>query len=245
MSVEAIAVCLHHSRAAKTDKLVLLGIANHDGDGGAWPSVATLARYANCSERHVQRAIANLVDLGELQVVRQRGGNEGTRADRRPNLYRVRVSCPPNCDGSTQHRLRGDAGDTPFDGATKQAQRGDISDTHGVTPVSPEPSLEPSDKPLAATPRNQLFDAIATACEWNTDTLTRTARGQLNKAVKELHEAGATTDQVAGKAKAYRKQWPGMTLTPTALVKHWAALEDLTTPKRKSVWETYERPEWY
>jgi hypothetical protein len=143
MSIEAIAVCLHHSRAGKTDKLVLIGIANHEGDGGAWPSVGTLARYANCSERHVQRAISNLVELGEVEVVKQRGGNEGTRPDRRPNLYRVLVACPRSCDGTSQHRTRGDAGVAP-NGVTETNKRGDISSANGVTPVSPEPSLEPS-----------------------------------------------------------------------------------------------------
>jgi hypothetical protein len=135
MSIESVAICLHHSKAAKTDKLVLLGIANHDGDGGAWPSVGTLARYANCSERHVQRSIARLVELGELVVVKQAGGTDQTRPDRRPNLYRVVVACPADCDGTKQHRTRGDADVIP------QRERGDISDMNGVTPVSPEPSL--------------------------------------------------------------------------------------------------------
>jgi hypothetical protein len=248
VSIEAIAVCLHHSRASGTDKLVLLGIANHEGDGGAWPSVGTLARYANCTERNVQRSIANLIELGEVQVERQAGGNDGTRQDRRPNLYRVTVRCPGSCDGTSRHRVRGDAHDTPSrNGVTSTVARGDAHVANGVTPTSPEPSLQPSGKPLPATPRQKdiLFESVAECCGIALGSITRTSRGALNRAVKELREVDATPDQVANVAKAYKANYPNATLTPMALVKHWASFG---TPKRaaeKSVWDTYERPEWY
>lgn len=149
MSIEAMACVLHHSTLGGTPKLVLLGIANHQGDGGAWPTVATLAKYAHADERTVQRAIAACVAAEELRVVRNKGGAAATRDDRRPNRYTVLVSCPTECDGSMNHRLRGDISTTPRpDGVTSDAKRGDISTTplvpDGVTPVSPEPSFEPS-----------------------------------------------------------------------------------------------------
>jgi len=252
MSIESIAICLHHSKSAKTEKLVLLGIANHDGDGGAWPSVATLAKYANCSERHVQRAIANLVELGEVTIEKQRGGNDKTRPDRRPNLYKVLVRCPQDCDGSSQHRTRGDADGTPQNGATEYKERGDISSNNGVTPVSPELSLEPSDKPLADKPpesvtrkKDTLFETVAEVCGIATGNLTRSSRGQLNKAVKELREINATDEQVRLKAKAYKRQYQNAALTPMALVKHWSSFAVVEKQQRKSIWETYERPEYY
>lgn len=101
-----MSLVLHHSKSKGTAKLVLLGIANHEGDGGAWPAVATLMRYAHADRRTVQRAIERLVDLGELQVLRQKGGNDMTHSALRPNLYRVKVFCPHTCDGSSQHRLK-------------------------------------------------------------------------------------------------------------------------------------------
>jgi hypothetical protein len=246
VSIEAIAVCLHHSRASGTDKLVLLGIANHEGDGGAWPSVSTLARYANCTERSVQRSIGNLVSLGEVKVVAQAGGNEGTRPDRRPNLYRVMVRCPSSCDGTSRHKERGDVDVIPLrDGVTSTAERGDIHGMNGVTPTSPEPSLEPSGKPLLPRERDTLFDAVATACGIDVPSITRSSRGALNRAVKELREVNATPDQIANVAKAYKATYPNASLTPMALVKHWASFGAPKTGQRKSVWETYERPEWY
>ena len=43
MSIELMSLVLHHSVAQPTHKLILLGIANHQGDGGAWPSIETLS----------------------------------------------------------------------------------------------------------------------------------------------------------------------------------------------------------
>ena len=65
-------------------------------------------------------------------------------------------------------------------------------------------------------------------------TLTRTARGAVNKALKELREIGATPSDLEAKAAAYRKTWPGMSLTPTALVKHWAQLATKAETKKRS-----------
>jgi hypothetical protein len=59
---------LKYSQAHGRAKLVLLGIANHQGDEGAWPSIATLANYANASERSVKRDIQELIQMGELVV---------------------------------------------------------------------------------------------------------------------------------------------------------------------------------
>ncbi len=104
MSAESLAIALHHSRARGTAKIVLLGIANHDGDGGAWPSTQTLAKYANVAPRNVQRALDQLVSLGEVRRVTNGGGRANTPDYLRPNLYHVLLECPPHCDGSRQHR---------------------------------------------------------------------------------------------------------------------------------------------
>jgi hypothetical protein len=105
---------------------------------------------------------------------------------------------------------------------------------------------------LAAAPekesasKDELFEAVAAGCGIDWTQLTKTGRGQLNAATKELRDIGATADQVGGKAAAYRKQYPEAALTPMALVKHWAGLDvTVKKPERPSVWDTYERPEFY
>lgn len=140
MSVESIAIALHHSRSKGTAKIVLIGIANHDGDGGAWPSVATLARYAGVDARSVQRALDKLVGLHEIRREVQQGGDERVPDHRRPNRYRFLLACPYNCDRTKQHKTRHhDLLDPEIDGVTPVSP-GDASVTGRVTPVSPKPS---------------------------------------------------------------------------------------------------------
>lgn len=107
MSVEALAIGLHHSRAKGVTKLVLLGIANHDGDGGSWPSLATLAKYGGCSVDNARKAVNRLVALGEVQRLTNEGGTFRTPDHMRPNLYVFKLRCPYDCDGTTNHRPRG------------------------------------------------------------------------------------------------------------------------------------------
>lgn len=153
-----MAIVLHHSKARGTAKLVLLGIANHEGDGGAWPSVATLSVYAGCSDRQVQRAIAWLRGHGEIAVLSQGGGERDTPDAERPNLYRVLIACPPWCDRTPNHRdTRRWSGrqrslPLPVDNRVTPTSPGDTHVTGGVTPTSPggvtptspEPSIEPT-----------------------------------------------------------------------------------------------------
>lgn len=168
-------VVLHHSAASGTDKLVLLGIANHDGDGGAWPAVATLAKYANVSERSVQRSLTALVERGEVRVIYRDGGTRSTREDRRPNRYEILVCCPESCDRTTQHKTRGDVRVTPSNQGSRGDAgdaRGDVLGSSGVTPTSPEPSYQP--------PRNHPSPA-----DFSTSPSPKVTRGS-------AHDAGVS-----------------------------------------------------
>lgn len=75
-------------------KIVLLAIADcADDDGGnAYPSQETLARKTGYSTRQVKRIVEQLVALNVLSVGKANLPNR--RADRQPNLYRVRISAP-------------------------------------------------------------------------------------------------------------------------------------------------------
>lgn len=136
MSIEAMTIALHHSKARGTTKLVLLGIANHQGDGGAWPSIRTLARYGGVSERSVQRALRELEDLGEIRTHIQQGGM-GVPASVRPNRYEVTLTCPPDCDRSQQHRMSGEVKTAVHMGVDGQTPTGDELVHTPVTQASP------------------------------------------------------------------------------------------------------------
>jgi hypothetical protein len=89
MSIEIMSLVLNHSKATGRAKLVLMGIANHQGDQGSWPSIATLARYANASESSVKRDLKTLVELGELKIELQAAP---TNSQYKTNLYWVTLS---------------------------------------------------------------------------------------------------------------------------------------------------------
>jgi hypothetical protein len=138
MSAEAVTVVLHHSRAEGTAKLVLWGIANHHSDAGAWPSIATLAKYAAVSERRVQQIIRELSDLGEIAIEEQ--GGLGQR-QYKTNRYHILIQCPSDCDGSLNHKTGVKSGAL---GVQPVSFRGETQGQSGVKPVSPEPNREPN-----------------------------------------------------------------------------------------------------
>jgi hypothetical protein len=207
--------------------VVLARYADND-DLTAYPGRGTLAKRMGCHRASVDRAVEELIALGA--VTKQRRVSDGKYQS---SLYTIRRIAP--------------------------------SRTHATTPVAPvqrPPShpcdieLEPknenqellADKPPESVTRKKdnLFETVAEVCGIGLTTLTRTARGQLNKAAKELREIDATDEQVRHKAKAYRAQYPNATLTPTALIKHWSSFAELEKKHaRPSVWDTYERPEYY
>jgi biotin operon repressor len=216
-------------------KLVLLALADHaNGQTGLCiPGQKLLAEQCSMSVRTVQRHIQVLEDSGLLRrEARMRGQGRGRTSDR----YYL-----------------GDQGDksalTRQDDTTKATNQDDQCDTVGVA----EPEENRKEEPLAAAPREKftrpadtLFETVANVCGITLTGLTRSSRGQLNRAVKELREVGATEQDVTAKAKAYRTQYPNATLTPSALVKHWASFADIERKQqRPSVWDTYQRPEYY
>jgi hypothetical protein len=104
MSLEAVSAVLKHSKAKGATKLVLLGIAWHysdDASQGSWPSQETLAKYSNTSTRQVRRALAELVELEELEYRAHDG--RGYRPDRRTSRFFILLDCPSSCDGTLGH----------------------------------------------------------------------------------------------------------------------------------------------
>jgi hypothetical protein len=199
MSVEALSLVLHHSRAKGTAKLVAIGIANHAGDGGAWPTLATLARYANVSPRNVRQGIARLVALGEIRVDVQNGGTHDQPDHRRPNRYTILLACPAWCDHTSQHRdtrrrlavvetpLEGGSESTPVRGmkATPAIpHRGSESTGEGGTIATPKPSLEPNPQDLVP----QVQDTREGSCsECGAASAYACQRVQVKWALEERH----------------------------------------------------------
>lgn len=136
MSAEAVTVVLHHSKAAGAAKLVLWGIANHHSDAGAWPAIATLAKYSSVSERRVQQIIRELVELGEIAVEEQGGLGQHQY---KTNRYHILIQCPADCDGSLNHKTGVKSGASAVQSS---AVRGEAQSQSGVKPISPELNKE-------------------------------------------------------------------------------------------------------
>jgi hypothetical protein len=125
MNFPATRAIWKYSRSTGTNRLVLLAIAYHmhHEDGEAYPSIATLAADVMKSERQVKRAIQELQESGELEVMHGQGrGN--------CNAYRIAIK------GDTHDTLSTSKGDTDdtLPGEKKVTNptiKGDISSTKG------------------------------------------------------------------------------------------------------------------
>ena len=195
-------------------KLVLLALADHaNGQTGLCiPGQKALADQCSMSVRTVQRHLNTLESAGLIRrEARMRGEGRGRTSDR----YWLR----------DQGDTTGSAGPTRQTVTTNTTNQDDQHDT--VVVAEPEENRK-GNNTLAATPRQRkpdpLWDTMLAVCGIDGSTLTKTGRGQVNAALKELREIGATPADIDSKAKAYRKTWPDVSLTPTALVKHWGSL---------------------
>jgi len=101
MSFEAVAATLHHSQASPPARLVLVTIGYFEGDKGAWMSQETIGHMLGMSPRTVRRHIAELRDLGEIDVISDGGQGYGSR---KTNKYFVILECPEGCDRSLSHK---------------------------------------------------------------------------------------------------------------------------------------------
>lgn len=240
MSVRVMSWVWDHAQTTGTDHVVLLAIADAADDDGtdAWPTVTTLARKARVSRPTLYRSLARLQASGVLVVEHQAGGRAEMRADRRPNRYTIVMGEPQSDapDGVSPVTPRTDDGVSPV--TPREAERGLTGASTGSHSCEtqnvleqPQDLVSTSDEVLTRqqsktgkTPRKRdpLFDAAVDACQIDPAELTRPARGALNAALKDLRAVDATPDEIHQRAEAYRRMWPTVTLTPTALARHWA-----------------------
>lgn len=151
MSFESMAMVMHHSPVGGTDFVVLMGLANHNGDGGIWPSLERLSRYTKTSIRAVRSSLRRLEEYGLIRTHICQGGNDRTRGNYRPNKYDILLACPPECDGTTNHRMPGEHG---YEGPHRSSCRSHVerqtsgpgrklASGLGGKPASAKPVLEP------------------------------------------------------------------------------------------------------
>jgi hypothetical protein len=102
MSIESMSLALNlvDDRLTPSDKLLLVGIANHDGDGGAYPTLETLARYCGITVRGVQKRLEHVQVLGYVRRDINGGGSAKCPVHLRPTLYHLNLTAPGELQGT-------------------------------------------------------------------------------------------------------------------------------------------------
>lgn len=139
-----MAIALHHSKAKGAEKLILIGIANHDGDGGAWPSMATLAKYGSVSRDQARKHVVALEQRGEIRRVVNGGGTFDVPSYTRPNRYLFMLQCPADCDRSKNHRTRNDLAQPVFMDIDQTEPAESFAALLELVPDPPSPVLAPT-----------------------------------------------------------------------------------------------------
>ena len=195
MSVRVLADVFARSASKGSARLVLLAladVANDEGEVTAYKrSHRILAAKANIDAKTVPRAIAALVDLGEVVVLEAGAG-------RRSADYRITLPA------ETPH----DAG-TPSDAPPDPAPRGDTPrTTRGQTP-SDAGSIIPSPPSSSAPSQSRLdlvvpdpFDVFWDAWPRDRRVAKKDARTAWDRALK----AGATPDDIIAGARRYAEE---------------------------------------
>ena len=113
-----------------------------------------------------------------------------------------------------------DACATPGKGKGREGKEGKgPSGTGGEIPEKP------------ARQRNELLDALVSACGGDPIQTTKSGWGQAATALSDIRQVApnVTVDVLRQKAEAYRKAHPDWELTTSALAKHWGTLSTAAT----------------
>lgn len=229
MSIEVLNWAWRQRVPSASAKLVLLALADHaNGDGYCWPSMNRIAEMTGISQRQVSNHVTTLAGLGLV-----------AKADRRRHggQYRGWSYVVGPTSGSELPVVE------PTGGSQLPAASGSELP---VTGGSELPVLTISENRKGTTPsqraRDMLFEKVVEVCGHDLATLTKSERGRINRAVKEIREAGGTPERVDDAVRAWRARYPEAALTPTALSAHWSTLA-AGVPRRSSRPEPEPVPE--
>lgn len=253
MSIAALNWAWSQECPNATSKLVLLALADKaNEDGECWPGMGTVADMAGISARQVSTHLGRLEEAGLLSRSRARRDN-GTMSGYR---YHLNVHRKDASTGSGQpveadrHRKPTTSGSATSPPPEVQRRNHRKPASAQEPPVNPQGTLAPAEPPRKPRPRDPIFDALTDACGLDPGELTKSARGAVNAAVKQLRDIGASPDQIAARARQHARLWPDATITPTSLAKNYAQLS-ANAPRagpgidRRSGPPEFESPEWH
>lgn len=116
--------------------------------------------------------------------------------------------------------------DTPHERLTESAVSNPSLLTGGKEGKGKEGNREVGDEspPDDGPTHRQVFDRLAKVCGLD-GKLTRAEGGRVAKAAKGIRPVLESVDEIDAKARAYRRKWPDLDMTPTALEANWSQLD--------------------
>jgi hypothetical protein len=218
------AIC--DSELTSTQRHVALTLSLHMNarGGSAMPAVQTLVRETGLSKRAVQYALKGLHDDGWLEK-RPGLGMNGT------NLYlaaipaHVQLARPPSTDRERE-------GLTPSGAPGGPPRAAPAPPAHGAEIAHAQAAHDRAQagwRPWTAVYDALIDDLYAGAAHGQ---LTREEKRRLGIVARELHEAGATADDVHARVAAYRihPTYRDVALTAMSLRAHWSELAPKAPP---------------
>jgi len=112
-------------------------------------------------------------------------------------------------------------------GSSSNPAKTDSSST-AAAPEGPDLAKKKKGDGAAAKPRprNELFDELVRMTGTPLNQVTKALGGAVAAALRDIKEVSpeVTAVDIQRRAAAYREKWPKMTLSPSALAKHWGSL---------------------
>jgi len=93
----------------------------------------------------------------------------------------------------------------------------------------PRPVKEKADS-VSTRPRNVVWDAVVEVCSIDTSSIPKSQASLIGKVVAELAGLEATPEDIRSRGGIYKRKFPNVPLTPTALLKQWAGLTERSIP---------------
>jgi Helix-turn-helix domain len=201
----------------------VLGRHADSHSGVAFPRRRRLADLCSCSVKSIDRAVAELVEIGAV-IVQHRQSENGEYAS---NLY-ILVFDDPRARVSESGDRAG--GDLATQLSLPQDPAGDLTRTT---------EREPLNDTLAAAPRKRKPDLLWEVFDEELGEVSNTGeRGKRNRALKLIRESMNGLDDEVEQAVAlrthierYREHWPDMPATEMAIANNWTVT--MRAPKRK------------
>jgi hypothetical protein len=86
-------------------------------------------------------------------------------------------------------------------------------------------TIAPAGAVAKESERDMIFEALCAATGTEIASLTKSGRGAINGALRDIRAASpqVTAEEIQSRARAYARKFPSAALTAPALAKHWAS----------------------